>query len=130
MAVSCTAHRTNGESCGNYAMQGGRVCHAHGGRAPAVRRAAARRLAEAQVRRERRAAEEKLRREIRKTLVEAAAKREAVRPWSEELGPRALWDWHSPAQLRRVAAEMRLYASELTMLASSTDGRQSQCTSS
>ena len=74
--------------------------------------------------------EEKLRREIRKTLVEAAAKREAVRPWSEELGPRALWDWHSPAQHRRVAAEMRLYASELTMLASSTDGRQSQCTSS
>ena len=48
-ARPCGARRTNGEPCRNFAMLGGRVCHAHGGRAPQVRQAARRRLTEAAV---------------------------------------------------------------------------------
>jgi len=33
----CLGHRRNGEPCGNYAMYGATVCHAHGGLAPQVR---------------------------------------------------------------------------------------------
>jgi hypothetical protein len=47
-AVPCSARRSNGNPCKNYAMLGGKVCHAHGGRAPQTRDAAQRRLAEAQ----------------------------------------------------------------------------------
>lgn len=112
MAVRCTAHRTNGEPCGNYAMTGGRVCHAHGGRAPAVRKAAQRRLLEA-----------RMHKEIAELLTESDVQREALKPWLGELGPRYVWDWKSPSMLRRVAVEMRRVASELTALASTTNGR-------
>jgi len=40
-ARPCSARRTNGESCGNYAIVGGQVCVAHGGSAEQVRDAAA-----------------------------------------------------------------------------------------
>lgn len=36
----CTAHKTNGDPCGNRAIRGGTVCRFHGGAAPQVRRAA------------------------------------------------------------------------------------------
>lgn len=126
MALRCTAHRTNGESCGNFAMQGGRVCHAHGGKAPAVRAAAARRLVEARLEQERR----EVQRKTHGLVAEEAARRAALQPWMEELGPHYVWDWHSSAMLRRLAAEMRRAAAELTQLASSTDGRQTPCTGS
>lgn len=42
----CTAHRTNGEPCQNYALRGGFVCRFHGGGAPQVKAANARRLLE------------------------------------------------------------------------------------
>lgn len=32
----CAGRRTNGEPCGAYAINGGTVCYAHGGRAPQV----------------------------------------------------------------------------------------------
>ncbi len=47
-ARRCHAHRTNGIACRAYAINGGTVCVAHGGRARQVRVAADRRLAEAQ----------------------------------------------------------------------------------
>lgn len=105
-AVRCHAHRTNGEPCGNYAMHGASVCHAHGGRAPAVRKAAQRRMVEAT-----------LSREVTRLLMSEQVRQEALRPWTRELGPRAVWGWHKPEMLRRIAAEMRSFADELSALA-------------
>src|SRR3712207_320594 len=51
-ARPCSAHRKNGEPCRNFAIVGGRVCPAHGGRAPQVRAAAAERELDRRVRRE------------------------------------------------------------------------------
>ena len=42
----CSAHRSNGEPCKAYAVRGATVCVTHGGAAPRVREAAARRVAE------------------------------------------------------------------------------------
>lgn len=51
----CTGHISSGEHqgepCGNWAMRGGTVCHAHGGKAPRVRQAAARKQATTEIRR-------------------------------------------------------------------------------
>jgi hypothetical protein len=44
LRVRCTAHRSDGAPCRAWAIHGGRVCAAHGGRAPQVRAAARRRL--------------------------------------------------------------------------------------
>ncbi len=126
MPTPCTARRTSGEPCGNFAMRGGRVCHAHGGKAPAVRAAAAVRLAEARLERQLREAQQ----QSKRLVAQEAARRLALQPWVDELGPRYLWDWHSPAMLRRIATEMRKHAADLTQLASSTDGRQTPCTGS
>jgi hypothetical protein len=46
-ARKCTAHCTDGRPCSSYAVTGAVVCAAHGGQAGQVKRAAARRLAEA-----------------------------------------------------------------------------------
>lgn len=48
-APRCTARTRAGERCGNFPMRGTTVCRMHGGSAPAVRAAAARRLATAEV---------------------------------------------------------------------------------
>lgn len=48
----CRAHRSNGEPCKRPPIRGGTVCSSHGGRAPAVRAAAGRRLAEQEATRE------------------------------------------------------------------------------
>jgi hypothetical protein len=87
-------------------MHGGRVCHAHGGKAPAARKAAQERLVEAT-----------LSREVARFIQEDRAKREALAPWMGELGVRPLWSWHSADLLRKVAGEMRAVADELTELA-------------
>src|SRR5437763_16940592 len=42
--VRCAAHRAEGRPCRAWAIHGGWVCAAHGGRAPQVRYAAQRRL--------------------------------------------------------------------------------------
>lgn len=41
--LHCTARRTNGDPCGQWAITGGYVCWHHGGAAKQVRAAAARR---------------------------------------------------------------------------------------
>ncbi len=43
--LRCTATARTGERCGQYAISGARVCRFHGGKIPAVRAAAARRVA-------------------------------------------------------------------------------------
>jgi hypothetical protein len=43
-ARKCSAHRRDGQPCGNYAIVGGRVCRIHGGAAPQVRKKAGERL--------------------------------------------------------------------------------------
>ncbi len=48
----CTAQRTNGQPCKRWAVAGATVCPTHGGRAPQVKAAAARRRAEARIERE------------------------------------------------------------------------------
>lgn len=51
-AVKCTAHKTStGEPCEAWAMNGSKVCVAHGGAAPQVRAKAAQNIAEAKARR-------------------------------------------------------------------------------
>ena len=44
-ARHCTANKTNGDPCPNWAMRGTNVCSSHGGRAPQVQAAAQERLA-------------------------------------------------------------------------------------
>lgn len=43
-AKGCRATRRDGTPCGAYAIRGGTVCRMHGGAAPQVKAAAARRL--------------------------------------------------------------------------------------
>lgn len=45
-AVKCRGHKTNGDPCPNWAMNGQLVCHAHGGRAAKAKAKAAERIAE------------------------------------------------------------------------------------
>lgn len=49
-ARKCKGHKTNGDPCNNYAINGGMVCHAHGGRAKQVKAKAAERAAEDKIR--------------------------------------------------------------------------------
>ena len=50
-AVRCSARRGDGQPCRGYAIVGGSVCDAHGGRAGQVRAAAQRRVAQAKAKR-------------------------------------------------------------------------------
>jgi hypothetical protein len=49
-ARRCKGHKTNGDPCNNYAIVGGVVCHAHGGRARQVKAKAAERATEDKMR--------------------------------------------------------------------------------
>jgi len=51
-ARPCKAHKSNGDHCGAYAVNGALVCSVHGGRIPAVKEAARGRLMEAQAAKE------------------------------------------------------------------------------
>jgi len=73
-AVRCRAHNRAGEPCRNYAMVGGAVCHAHGGRAPQVRAAARRRRAQAMAWGT-----------LRRFRANQEAQRAALEPWADEL---------------------------------------------
>jgi len=73
-AVRCRAHNRAGEPCRNYAMVGGVVCHAHGGRAPQVRSAALRRRTRAMALGA-----------VRRYQADQEAQRAALAPWAEPL---------------------------------------------
>jgi hypothetical protein len=45
---TCKGRKSSGDPCTNWPMHGQLVCHAHGGRAPQAKKAAARRILEAQ----------------------------------------------------------------------------------
>lgn len=45
-AVKCHGHKTNGDPCPNWAMNGQLVCHAHGGRAAKAKAKATERISE------------------------------------------------------------------------------------
>lgn len=47
----CAGRRTDGGPCGNYAINGGTVCHAHGGQGPQVKAKAAESVIEARLER-------------------------------------------------------------------------------
>jgi hypothetical protein len=126
MATPCKAHRTDGQPCSNFAMLGGTVCHAHGGRAPRVRAAAERRLAAEKLRKQIAAREARARRRVDKERAQRVVRAVAQQAWLEELGPHYVWDWHSPKTLRRIALEMRRCANELTMLAATGSGIHAQ----
>ena len=51
-AIRCKAHRTDGQPCTAYAVNGATVCAIHGGRSPQVKAAAERRLLEERAQRE------------------------------------------------------------------------------
>ena len=79
MAIPCSARRTNGEACKNYAMAGATVCHAHGGRAPQVRAAAENRVMIGRI--------SVL---LARLEAEKEAERAALAPWAPELQRLAL----------------------------------------
>lgn len=115
----CRARRTDGEPCAAQAMRGGSVCRAHGGRAPQVRAAAARRLVDAELQQ----AVDCMRAKQQQAANEERARRAALEPWMDKLGPRPIWDLHNPKTLRAIAAEMRATAAELTSLAATSNRR-------
>jgi hypothetical protein len=102
-AVPCSARRTNGEACKNYAMAGATVCHAHGGRAPQVRAAAEYRLMMA-----------KVSVYLAKLEAEKEAERAALSPWAPELQHLALVKHFDPSA---VAERYRQIARVMTSVA-------------
>ena len=102
-AVPCSARRTNGGVCKNYAMLGGTVCHAHGGMAPQTRRAAARRVEYA-----------KVWELMERASARLQARRVAIEPWADDIYlARCVDAIYPPEQvksLRRIARELTFVA--------------------
>jgi hypothetical protein len=115
-AVRCSARRSNGHPCKNYAMLGGRVCHAHGGRAPQTRKAAQRRLADAQILRT-----------LARFEAERQAQAAALAPWQGAIRIERIMGPITPQQsarrLRQIAKEMTSLARELRQEAKELDKR-------
>ncbi len=102
-AVRCRATNRAGQTCGNFAMLGGRVCHAHGGRAPQVRSAARRR-------RDMALAYGMLAREI----AEREDRRRALAPWAGRIRAEGVVSTLVPEES---AHRYRTWAREMTAVA-------------
>ena len=95
--VHCTARRTNGEQCRNFAIHGGRVCATHGGRAPQVRRAASKRLSLADT----------------WSFIERMGMEQALREWAIEPWKHEAPHWADVAEPASAAARLRRVAREM-----------------
>jgi hypothetical protein len=97
-------------------MLGGRVCHAHGGRAPQTRNAAQRRLAEAQVLRA-----------LAEFDTARKVQQEALAPWADDIRMERIMAPIAPGEsarrLRQVAKEMTTVARRLRQEAKQLDER-------
>lgn len=108
--MKCSAHKSNGDPCGNWAIKGAKVCKNHGGRAPQVKAKAGVRILETRI------AGELKRREITPVTSPLAALQEVAGlsiAWmdamQDELGKLAILDYQDAKAAEDVKPVVALF---------------------